>query len=211
MTSHAAEARLKELTDEVARRTLDGTVTHEFMDRVEAESKRLNLQERNSKAALKHAGSASPEEFGRANVNPGDDGPGINWRGFGPNMQNRVNPVSMYEMSRKQIKALQHAALQRTSFKVEVGQKGIESGYYGGAIRDKSAVTESGLTPNLLPPIQQLGDRGFFGLPYELTRVSNFLVNIAFQSAGIAYFRHDSNGTEAGYTAEGTLKLISLP
>jgi hypothetical protein len=41
--------------------------------------------------------------------------------------------------------------------------------------------------------------------------VANFLPNVPFQSAGIAYFRHDSNGAEAGYTQEGALKTDISP
>jgi HAMP domain-containing protein len=43
MTSHDAQMRLKELTDEVARRTLDNTITHKRMDEIEAEAERLNI------------------------------------------------------------------------------------------------------------------------------------------------------------------------
>ena len=43
-------------------------------------------------------------------------------------------------------------------------------------------------------------------MPYELTRVLNFLPAVAMDGPGIAYFRHDSNGAEAGYTAEGATK-----
>ena len=62
----------------------------------------------------------------------------------------------MYEMDREQIAALKQAAQQGTPFKVQVGSKGLEHGFMGG-VRTKAAVTEGGLTPNLLPPIQQLG------------------------------------------------------
>ena len=43
-------------------------------------------------------------------------------------------------------------------------------------------------------------------MPYELTRVLNFLPAVAMDDPGTAYFRHDSTGAEAGYTAEGATK-----
>jgi len=81
----------------------------------------------------------------------------------------------------------------------------------GGQIHAKAAVTEGDLTPNGLPPIQQLGPGGWWGMPYELTRVANFLPNVAMDGPGMAYFRHDSNGAEAAYTAEGALKPDLTP
>ena len=91
-------------------------------------------------------------------------------------MENQVQPPSMFEMDRTQVKALQQAAQQRQPFRVQVGSKGLEHGHFGGyQTRMKAAVTEGGLTPNLLPPIQQPGQRGFYGIPYELTRVVNLL------------------------------------
>jgi HK97 family phage major capsid protein len=117
----------------------------------------------------------------------------------------------MYSLDKTQIKALQTAGLQRTPLKVTLGSKGIEHGEWGGQIRSKAAVTEGGLSPNLLPPIQQYGPNGWFSLPYELTRVANFLPNVAFDGPGIAYFRHDSNGAEAAYTTEAATKPDLTP
>jgi hypothetical protein len=33
--------------------------------------------------------------------------------------------------------------------------------------------------------------------------VANFILNVPMTGPGIAYFRHDSNGAEAAYVAEG--------
>lgn len=74
-----------------------------------------------------------------------------------------------------------------------------------GGMRDKAALTEGALN-NALPPIQQVGPGGFWGLPYELTRVANFLPNVAMDGPGIAFFKHTANSTEAAYTAEGATK-----
>jgi hypothetical protein len=206
MNYHAAEARLKELTNEVARKTLDGSLTNSFMDAVEAETEKLEIQMRNYKSALKYASAASPSEHGLADANPGDfDDVGISFKGFGPGMENRIRPTSIYEMDQTQIAALKQAAQQGTPFKVQIGSKGIEHGFMGG-VRSKAAVTEGGLTPNLLPPIQQYGPRGYWGLPYELTRVANFLPNVAMDGPGVAYFQHTANAAEAAYVAEGASK-----
>ncbi|HEY2402443.1 MAG TPA: phage major capsid protein [Steroidobacteraceae bacterium] len=169
----------------------------------------LDIINRTHAAALGLAGSASPEDYGRANMNPDNSG-GFSLPGI-PGMENRIEPTSMYSLDKTQIKALQQAAQQRTPLKVTLGSKGIEHGEWGGQIRTKSAVTEGGLTPNLLPPLQQYGPNGWFSLPYELNRVANFLPNVAMEGPGIAYFRHDSNGAEAAYVAEAGTKPDLTP
>ena len=208
MTSHPAQMRLKELTDEVARRTLDGTITHKFMDEVEAESERLDVQIRNHKKAVGMSSYASPEEYG-VTGNPGDNS-GIAFKGFGPGMERRIQPTSLYQMDKAQIGALRQAPLQGSSFRVQIGSKGLEHGFMGG-MRDKSAITEGGLSPNLLPPVQQVGPNGFWGIPYEPSRVANFLPNVAMDGPGLAYFSHTANAAEAAYTAEAGTKPDLTP
>jgi hypothetical protein len=185
---------------------------HAYINKLMKEDKylqeELDIIDRTKASALKLGGTASPEEYGMSNTNPGSAGfslPGI------PGMENRIAPTSMYSLDRTQIKALQQAAQQRTPLKVTLGSKGIEHGEWGGQIRQKSAVTEGGLTPNLLPPIQQPGNYGFWSLPYELTRVANFLDNVPMTGPGVAYFRHDSNGAEAAYVAEAGPKPDLTP
>ena len=53
--------------------------------------------------------------WGRTDANPGDYDNGISFKGFGPGMENRIRPVSMYSIDKAQISALQQAALQGTS------------------------------------------------------------------------------------------------
>lgn len=212
MHKAAAEARLKEIRGEVKRICQNPQATNKMWDHAmklvdEGEALEAQIATYEKAAGMSHY--ASPSESGNPTYgyNDGSRDPSQqrSFRGVGVTGQ-PVRPSSMYDMTVDQAKALAQAARQNTSFKVELGSKGIESGYFGGAVRDKAALTESGLTPNLLPPIQQFGDRGFFGLPYELTRVTNYLVNIPFAAAGIAWFRHDSNQAEAAYTQEGTTK-----
>lgn len=207
-----AQHRLDALTDEVAKRHLAGTTTKAFMDQVEAEAAELKTQIRTRQAGLQYAGAASPAEYGMADTNPGQYDDTIAFKGFAPGMDNQIRPTSLYEIDKTQIKALQQAAQQRTPFKIQVGHKGIEHGsFMGGQIRTKAAVTEGGLLPNLMPPIQQPGPGGWYGLPYELTRVANFVPSVAMQGPGLAYFRHDSNLVESGFVQEGALKPDITP
>jgi Phage capsid family len=197
-----AEQILKELED--PRTTLSR------MNELNRELKHMYTQLKNHEKAKGMSSFASPEEHGRAGTNPGDTDNGISFKGFGPNMERRIAPTSLYQMDKSQIGALRQAALQGTSFRVQIGSKGIEHGFMGG-VRDKAAITEGGLTPNLLPPIQQVGERGFWGVPYELTRVANFLPNVAMDGPGIAYFSHTANAAEAAYTAEAGTKPDLTP
>jgi Phage capsid family len=152
------------------------------------------------KKATSMASYASPSEWGMAGTNPGDDS-GIAFKGFGPGMENRIRPTSMYEIDKSQINALRQAARQGTPFKVQVGSKGIEHGFMGG-VRDKSAVTEGGLTPNLLPPIQQYG-AGRILLTHELVQDAGdaFAQNLVSDLARSLYNATSAlllNGTTAG-------------
>jgi hypothetical protein len=207
MHESAIRARAQSIYDELSSKDVGAARVKELS----AEIDELVTADRTHKSALQWAGSADPNPYGHPyDGSPG--GPEIAFKGFGPNLENRVRPTSMYEIDKSQIAALRQAALQGSGFKVAINQKGIEHGSFaGGQIRSKAAVTEGGLTPNLLPPIQQMGDRGWYGLPYELTRVANFIPNVAMTGPGIAYFRHDSNGVEAAYVAEGGAKPDLTP
>jgi Phage capsid family len=207
MTAFAAERRLEELTTEVARKSLNGTLTAKFMGEAEAEAERLRTQIRNYKASLKLAGSASPNECGDPDPGCGVDyGPGFG--GYTPGIPEgqRIMPVSMHQISKHQIEGLRMAALQKTSFGVNVGEKGLEEGF--GAIRDKTVTASArlNLVGNDLPPIQMLGERGWFSLPFETLRVSNVLPNVAMTQGGASYFVHSGSGAQASYVAEGATK-----
>ena len=220
MWNHAKQARLDQISAELFPLTQTKSLSDAGLKRMTQltdEGIALAAEKETYEKGTSMSSWASPNEW-NGTMNPGSFNDGtasgsseIAFKGFGPNLENRVLPTSMYSIDKAQIAALRQAAMQGTGFRVQLGQKGIEHGNFGGQIRQKSAVTEGGLSPNLLPPIQQLGDRGWFSLPYELTRVANFLPNVAFDKAGIAYFRHDSNGAEAAYTAEGTLKPDLTP
>jgi Phage capsid family len=211
MWDPSQEARLKEIAAEleplVTRGKSLSDADHRRVKALTDEGEKLLTQKLNHQKAVGMSSFASPEEYG-VTGNPGDNS-GIAFKGL-PGMENRIRPTSVYEMDRTQIAALKQASQQGTPFKVQVGSKGLEHGFMGG-VRTKAAVTEGGLTPNLLPPIQQYGPNGWFGLPYELTRVANFIPNIAMEGPGVAYFRHDSNGAEAGYTAEAATKPDLTP
>lgn len=206
-----AELKLKELESEFGAKAMRGECSGDEADNYTAEWERLNTQIQSEARAKQFASCASPAEHGRTDANPGDLDGGSVSKGFMPGTGNRIRPTSLYEIDATQIKALQQAALQGTPFRVHIGAKGLEHGLLGGGVHSKAAVTAGGLTPNLLPPIQQPGDRGYWGLPYELTRVANFLPNVAMTGPGIAYFMHTANEAEAGFTAEGDVKPDLTP
>jgi hypothetical protein len=198
------QKRLDEIQVELKRALNNPHVKAGHINRLVDEGLELDAQLDVHKRATSMASYAAPDEWGYAGANPGDTA-GIAFRGIGPGIENRIRPTSIYQMDKSQIAALKQAAQQGTPFKVQIGSKGIEHGYLGG-VRDKSAITEGGLSPNLLPPIQQVGDRGWYSLPYELTRVANFLPNVAMDGPGIAYFSHTAIAAEAAYTAEAGTK-----
>jgi hypothetical protein len=209
-TKAVKQARLNEIAADVKRLYRNPDITSKqsaHLERILDEGETIMSELETYQKACSMFSYASPEEHGYAGTNPGDNHNGLAFKGLGvPGIENQVRPASMFSMDQTQVKALQQAAQQRTPFKVTIGSKGIEHGNFGGGIRDKAALTESGMSPNLLPPIQQPGPGGWYGIPLELTRVENWLPNIAFQGPGLAYFRHDSDGANAGYVAEGTLK-----
>lgn len=87
------------------------------------------------------------------------------------------------------------AARNRTSFRVEVGQKGIEHSGVMGSIRDKAVLTEirsertaagrSGPRP-----------RGNYGLPYEPFRIFSALPVVAMTGPSAAFLSHTGNANE---------------
>ncbi|OBK12593.1 hypothetical protein A5636_11290 [Mycobacterium asiaticum] len=213
MWTRVQQARLDEIGVEIKRLVNNPNLSQKQADhlaRLNDEGFSLLGKKETHEKATCMSSYASPTEWGRGDTNPGDDDNGISFKGFAPGMENLIRPTSMYEIDKSQIAALKQAALQGHSFKVQIGSIGIEHGFMGG-VHTKAAVTSGGLSPNLLPPIQQLGPMGYYGLPYELTRVANFLPNVAMEGPGIAYFRHDSNGAEAAYVAEGATKPDLTP
>ena len=166
MNPHAAQARLDQLTREVAAKTLNGTVTNKFMDEVEAESERLETVIKNHRAASQWAGFASPAEFGLENANPGDYDHGPTFKGFGPGMENRIRPTSMYEMDKSQINALQQAAPQGTRSRCRSAPR-ASSTAISAAGSAESRRHRSRLNAEFAAPIQQYGPQGWLGLPYE--------------------------------------------
>jgi hypothetical protein len=202
----AAAARVEEICDELR----SPNVSEARVKQLGTELDRIETAYRTKQAANRMASYASPAEWGRDGCNPGDTDNELAFKGFAPGMENRIRPTSMYGIDKSQIGALKQAGLQGTPFRVSVGSKGLEHGYMGGQFRDKAAVTEGGLN-NALPPIQQYGPLGFWGKPYELTRVANFLPNVAMDGPGIAYFQHTTNSVEAGYVAEAGLKPDITP
>ena len=206
MDKHVAAQRVEALCDELR----SSNVSAARVKEISKELDRIDTQVRNYTKATSMGSYASPEEFGMADTNPGSTDNGIWFKGIGPGIENQTRPVSMFSIDKTQIKALQQAAQQGHSFRVKLGSKGIEHGFMDG-MRSKAAITEGGMTPNLLPPIQQLGDRGWFGIPLEIVRAANYLPNVAFNGPGIAYFSHTTDANPPTYVAEGGTKPDLTP
>jgi hypothetical protein len=199
--------RLSELVHEVARKTLDGTCTNKYMDEVEREADRLNVQVRNHKAAAKLSGSASPAQYGITG-NPGDfdngaPGHNVGWKSFGlPSGAPQVAPPTL-DISREQIKSLFDAAKAGVPYKVQLGQKDFAT-----SLRDKTAgapLTESGLN-NQLPAIQQPGEYGTYLKPYEPFRLFAHIPTVAMTGPSAAYLQHTANTNTATRVLESGLK-----
>lgn len=208
INKRAAEARIKEIALEMQRIGNNPNASQKMIEhgwRINDEADELVTQLKTHQKGVRMSSYASPSEHGYSDTNPGDNDNGPAFKGFAPGMENRIRPTSMYELDKPQLMALKQAGQQGTSFRVAVGSKGIEHGSFTGNVRAKAALTEGSIS-SALPPIQQLGDRGYWGLPYEETRVANFLPNVAMDGPGVSYFRHLSNGAEAAYTPENTLK-----
>jgi HK97 family phage major capsid protein len=198
--------RLSELVHEVARKTLDGTCTNKYMDQVEREADRLNIEIRNHKAALKLAGSASPSEYGYQNSNPGqyDNGstPAVGWKSFGLPSAPQVAPPSL-DLDAEHIKSLWSAAQSNAPYKVQIGTKD-----FAASVREKTAgaaLTESGLN-NQLPAIQVPGAYGQYGKPYEPFRLLAAIPTVAMTGPSAAYLQHTTNTNEAARVAEAAAK-----
>ena len=198
----------------MARRTLDGTVTHKFMNSVEAEAEKLDIEIKNYKSALEYAGSASPAEFGYQDIDPahfdnGASGYGtdVQWKSFGlPSGAPQVPPPSL-DLDPEHVKSLFDAAKAGAPYKVQIGQKDFAS-----SMRLKTAgapLTESGLN-NQLPAIQVPGHTG---LPqaYEPFRLLANIPTVAMTGPSAAYLQHTTNTNEATRVAEGRRRTVAGP
>ncbi|MEE2855640.1 MAG: phage major capsid protein [Actinomycetota bacterium] len=174
------------------------------------EAEQLVIERDTYKSALKYAGSADPNPYGGPTNGYGDHDNGIAFKGFGTGVENRIQPPSIYQLDKTQIAALKQAAQQNMPLKIQIGSKGVEHGFMDG-MRQKSAITEGGMSPNLLPPLQQYGPNGWFNLPYEITNLQRYIPVIPFSGPGVAWWRHDSNGAEAAYTPELGTKPDTTP
>lgn len=209
LNPRAAQQRLDELTDEVARKHLAGTVTKQFMDRVEAEAAELEMTIKTHKKGLSMASYASPAEHGFTDANPGDHdngasgyGAGGQWKSFGLPSAPQVAPPSL-DIGSEQVKSLFDAAKAGTPYRVQLGQKDFAS-----SLRAKTAgapLTESGLN-NQLPAIQVPGPYGQYLKPYEPFRLLANIPTVAMTGPSAAYLQHTTNTNEGTRVAEGTAK-----
>jgi hypothetical protein len=115
--------------------------------------------------------------------------PGATNKGMGM----RSTPDSPMHMTDPQLKSLWGAMRNRVPFQVEIGAKGLESGF-AHDVETKAAVTESALNQNL-PAV--IAPNKAMGLPYEPSRISGYLPAATMLGPSAAYLTHVSNASEA--------------
>jgi HK97 family phage major capsid protein len=203
MTSHAAEARLKELTDEVARRTLDNTLTNKRINEIEAEAERLGIQVRNHKAALGLAGSADPYPTG--NPTDGYAPPAAfgvqRWQlpeGEGSNIaQLKHHAPSPYDMTPEQLESLFLAGKSAQSFSTTIDDRGHRNKALFGGMRDKSAIGE-GASGTLIPLILL---PNAFTMRVEPTRIAEYFPVVESEGQTVSWIQHTQNAVAASALA----------
>src|ERR1700761_4057356 len=118
MWNRAKEARLQELVAKADQlidwdaKDVDKSIRDQDLPRLEAlnrEAWALATEKKNYEKAKGMSSYAAPGEYGLGDTNPGDNDNGFAFKGFGPGIENRIRPTSMYEMDKTQIKALQRA------------------------------------------------------------------------------------------------------
>jgi hypothetical protein len=135
MTDHVARIRLKELTDEVARKSLDGTLTIKRMDQIEAEAEQLETQIRGYKSALRFAGSAgsagaaesgNPPEWSLPGNGGGQPVGTRHWQlpeGQGSRLaQKKFHAPSPFDMTAQDLESLFAAGRNRMTYSTRVGE-----------------------------------------------------------------------------------------
>jgi len=121
---------------------------------------------------------------------------------LGGNVDNKMvganrHIASPMDLTGEQLKALHRAAELRTPLTMEIGQKSI-GGY--------SPFMESNLTGGLgqLPPL--IIPNRFMSLPYEPSRISQYLPSAAMNGPSAAWLTHSGNTQEVAAVAEGATK-----
>jgi Phage capsid family len=186
----AKRNRIKEIGAEVEKRLKAGTVTMDFMNGVELETKQLEAELKGHKRALEfRAGS----EIGAAPFTPKTKG-GPKW-----------NPPSPRHASEEQVNGLWLAAKNRLpSYSFEIGEKAVKSMSWGDDnIRTKQVV--EGPPGTLLPPA--LLPQHTLNLPYEPDRIFEHFVGAMADSQSIQYLQHTGNASPALPTPELGTKI----
>jgi HK97 family phage major capsid protein len=201
----AASARLEELTHEVARKTLDNTLTHKRLSEIELESERLETQIRNHRKGVSMASFASPAEYGMSNVNPGDGASGYSFASqaasksvindpreqkaaeHGLAARKHIMP-SPYLMSDKQMRDIYAAGRSNMSFGTTIG-KGADSNMN---LIDKTV--SEGAVGSLLPPILL---PNAFPLRLEPTRIAEYFPAINAEGQSITFLQNSGNALAA--------------
>jgi HK97 family phage major capsid protein len=204
-TDSAARARLKELTNEVARKTLDNTLTNKRMDEIEAESEQLETQIKTYRKAVSMGDFASPYPSGDPADTP--SGAGIPTRksfaGLGRS-EPKWQPPSPLQASHTELKQLFDAANHRAGgFQVQLGTKAYGEGSNIGMKTAGAPITETGggftLPSIMMPGLQML-------LPYEPDRLFSHFQGAHMDGPSASFLQHTGNTNPAAAVGESQPK-----
>lgn len=196
MQSHIA-AQAQRIYEELQQANISSMRVKEMSAQLDA----LEVQSRNYSKALSHGGSADPYPSGDPADGSGFAFPRMK-KLLGVGDAPRVAPPSPLQLDDQQIDALWQAARNKTPFRAEIGQKGLEHSGFMGTVRDKTSLAESNLGGQQLPPVQNPGPRGNYGLAYEPFRILSALPTVAMTGPQAGYLVHHGNTREAAAVAE---------
>lgn len=184
MNKTTAQRRMKQLHEEVSTKQAAGTLTHADMDRIEAEYAELEAEVKRHTAGAKLSAAADmyPSTAEAATVRKG-----VKWRAPSPLHASEAELKNLYESARHGL-----------PYRLEVSAKGIPT---WDGVNTKTALTESGfggIPPVLLPQA--------FNLPYDPTRLWEYLPVAGMPGPTVEYLQHTGNANPGAVVAEGATK-----
>ena len=195
MNAHAARARLDQLHDEVRAKTANGTITHAYMDRVEAEAEELETQIRTHRKAVSMSSFSDSDQY-RAPGMPTMKAVG----GLGKS-QPKWQPPSPLHADHTELKQLYDAACHRAGgFQIQLKTADTDT------IHTKAAgapIVETGggfTLPSVISPGLQLL------LPYEPDRLFSHFPHVNMDGPSAAFLQHTGNTNPAAAVGEGQPK-----
>lgn len=202
MWNHAKQARLDQISAELLPLTQTKNMSRAVSDRMNAltdEGINLAAEKQSYEKALSLGATASPEEYGMSDTNPGEGGYSFASRAASKSVINdpreqkaaehglaarkHVGP-SPFQMSDKQMRDIYAAGRSNMSFGTTIG-KGADSNM---GLHDKT-VSEGGVG-SLLPPILL---PNAFQLRLEPVRISEFFTAIPVEGQSVSYLQNSGN------------------